>query len=71
MTSVMINCPACSAEGRIPSLDQDCDFCKTKQKVPLTRYLRIIGHTEEAKNVEHYQKHVKHRSKSGSTGKDN
>ena len=62
-----ISCPACGSKGHITALGTDCTYCGGSKRVPLVPYLRLIGHTVEAANAEHFQKRVgKHHSKHAS-----
>ena len=65
MKVLTIGCPNCNGRGKIAVRDREgileviqevCSYCRGRKKVKLTHHLRKIGHFEELKNVEHFQK---------------
>ena len=54
---ILISCPCCQGSGKI--LRSACPFCRGKKEVRLDRYLKSIGHVEELRNVEAFQKRMK------------
>jgi RecJ-like exonuclease len=56
MNPIKIECPACSARGKIKAINARCPYCNGKKHVKLTYHLKRIGHLQELRNVEDFQR---------------
>jgi DnaJ-class molecular chaperone len=56
---LFIDCPGgCNGTGNIFVLGVKCSTCKGAGRITLTKYLRMIDHTQELKNVIDYEKYL-------------
>ena len=58
MSQIKIECPACSGRGKIKAVNSKCPYCNGKKHVKLTYHLKKIGHLQELRNVEDFQRRV-------------
>ncbi len=56
---LFIDCPGgCGATGLIHSLGIKCPTCKGSGRITLTKYLKLIDHIQEVRNVAEYERYL-------------